>query len=620
MTETEPILSYDHYITNCSTSVKTNRLKCFVNTELVAESFTVMEVNTSAKQKYFSRCHLADKLTVEAGVKSVAFGKGFKMYVLSAKQPNIGLYKARIVKALNDDTVTVRECDIAQMERHTLLQLLLNKIALDASSGCVTCNLTGHLYCFSEEVLQKEKAPRQITAVEVKIDSDMCVQLPVKTFTQAKYPAKYNDKQMAERPVYKVQGNTMVTSERGGKRDADNQYVLWQFPGKKNFVKFLAIDSLESFQQSKMGVLAAVVQYANNCYKQFLHIDFDTLKLTDSISLMKPVSKSLLELRKSCHRITNGKNLNVIDRTNTLTTDFVRELNINYGMIASLGTDIKDDCYNLVIEHEASFYDADTDPYKKDTKHGAIQHISIETLNNPDAKDSALETVMKELILKNDIMEGRISLCDWKDINASDYQFAICERDNKNNIDKIFIAHIDENGSMKFTTIDYPLPSGNPDEERIVSAFESNNAEDIAGVVMNKDGEINIICNDTLFSVPEIFEIENMLLSLDAKDRHLRSETNRDNLFSSVLEIKYMEQDGVGRYLCGIVGKGMNRTIKTSAHIRKVITCDGAKLFFNKLLFLMAVPFIRSDGQPTVIPFPFKYLREYSAMNGGNVE
>lgn len=39
-----------------------------------------------------------------------------------------------------------------------------------------------------------------------------------------------------------------------------------------------------------------------------------------------------------------------------------------------------------------------------------------------------------------------------------------------------------------------------------------------------------------------------------------------------------------------------------------------SKLFFDSLVPLMSVPFVRNN-QLTVIPFPFKYLREYININ-----
>ena len=45
--------------------------------------------------------------------------------------------------------------------------------------------------------------------------------------------------------------------------------------------------------------------------------------------------------------------------------------------------------------------------------------------------------------------------------------------------------------------------------------------------------------------------------------------------------------------------------------IREVQAIDDAPVFFDELLPLMDVDFVRL-GSLTVLPFPFKYLREYA--------
>ena len=55
----------------------------------------------------------------------------------------------------------------------------------------------------------------------------------------------------------------------------------------------------------------------------------------------------------------------------------------------------------------------------------------------------------------------------------------------------------------------------------------------------------------------------------------------------------------------------MRRVISTAANIRLVEAYLNSKLFFDEMLRLMAVTFVR-NGQLTVMPFPFKYLMEYA--------
>ncbi|WP_041232914.1 hypothetical protein [Cylindrospermum stagnale] len=51
-------------------------------------------------------------------------------------------------------------------------------------------------------------------------------------------------------------------------------------------------------------------------------------------------------------------------------------------------------------------------------------------------------------------------------------------------------------------------------------------------------------------------------------------------------------------------------SFKDACHLRQIVAVNGSKLIFRELLPTMDVDFVRT-GQSTVIPFPFKYIREY---------
>lgn len=89
----------------------------------------------------------------------------------------------------------------------------------------------------------------------------------------------------------------------------------------------------------------------------------------------------------------------------------------------------------------------------------------------------------------------------------------------------------------------------------------------------------------------------------------------------NVLDIKYyIDNDHLGRpefhYFVGTKRKMLQTSLHNACIVRKVISMEDA-IDFQKLLPLMAVDFVRNN-QYTVLPFPFKYLREYAAMH--NIE
>lgn len=86
----------------------------------------------------------------------------------------------------------------------------------------------------------------------------------------------------------------------------------------------------------------------------------------------------------------------------------------------------------------------------------------------------------------------------------------------------------------------------------------------------------------------------------------------------NLLNIKYQYYDNdfdYGHSFIYYVGaKNKRRSYPSSCCMRKVISVGDGVIEFNELLPLMAVDFVRNN-QYTVLPFPFKYLREFVEQN-----
>lgn len=95
-------------------------------------------------------------------------------------------------------------------------------------------------------------------------------------------------------------------------------------------------------------------------------------------------------------------------------------------------------------------------------------------------------------------------------------------------------------------------------------------------------------------------------------------EFEEDFLLENVLDIKYFEEENTDgtlepsfNYYVGPRRNSLQSSIHNASIVRQV-QAEG-KLEFRELLPLMTVDFVRI-GQYTVLPFPFKYLREYQKM------
>lgn len=87
---------------------------------------------------------------------------------------------------------------------------------------------------------------------------------------------------------------------------------------------------------------------------------------------------------------------------------------------------------------------------------------------------------------------------------------------------------------------------------------------------------------------------------------------NRERLFGGLLGIRHFIRDDAQYYYSGYVDKALNRSLPHACRIRKVCSA-GHILHFERYLPLLEVDFVRASGW-TVLPFPFKYLREWMAQ------
>lgn len=93
----------------------------------------------------------------------------------------------------------------------------------------------------------------------------------------------------------------------------------------------------------------------------------------------------------------------------------------------------------------------------------------------------------------------------------------------------------------------------------------------------------------------------------------LKKKEVAEEIFCSNLDIKYFYHDDKLLYFVGKKGTGdLKYSIDKACLVREVCAVNG-KIEFEEIMKLMKVDFVR-NGQYTVLPFPFKYLKEYERL------
>ena len=211
------------------------------------------------------------------------------------------------------------------------------------------------------------------------------------------------------------------------------------------------------------------------------------------------------------------------------------------------------------------------------------------------------------MLIKDDLVKQKISMFDWNALGLKeDIDFGIEVTDEQNT--KYVFMTIHPDGTFNFSKQTLNLFEANK-YNQCVEVFENAkiNSEKVHGIIRDASGNINIIKDTGWFTIPEIHSIKAELANGNTK---LRGKEKRDELLSACLDIKMFNDSVSEYYFVGTIGNGMRWLINRAANIRKMEPFEDSILMFEKLLPLMNVTFVH-NGQLTVVPFPFKYLKEY---------
>ena len=286
----------------------------------------------------------------------------------------------------------------------------------------------------------------------------------------------------------------------------------------------------------------------------------------------------------------------------------------------------------------------------------------------------SLANIIKQLVIKKDIGERKISIVDWKQYNyTGNWIFGMVDTENK----MFYFMTVYPDGKFEFKRLVNDLFSN--DEYSKYYEYFGNGKKSIYGVIIAPNGKVNCIKNTDWFTIPEFSDLddvfslttqhrtfsrdliigyleqypkhdsvgdittkineyfeENNSINNNTLDRllsnrglrefvnqkiteetniplrpYLRNRSSVEEYLMSVTDIKYFgESDNVKYYFVGDMAKGLRGAMPHSCVIRQVYSPENNGVFFDELLPLMNVTFVQNN-RLTVLPFPFKYLREY---------
>lgn len=595
-----------------SSSIKTNQLECSIDREQFTTCYDVYYLETI--DKYIKRgAYILDVAELDNDIKSIKFESGKRVYLmLQTNLDNKDKLKSLLLGIEDGDKYSIGKADVSELSDDIIVQLLLNALGSYDSEFLKFNNLTGHLYCFHTDWIKHGKEKNadviwKVPCLELSVTKEMCLNLSVRTFTSEllRNRITFTKKKFEDYPKYVFAANN--TLRRRLKDDNETCFIMRQIDGTKTEIPFLDLQSIEKFQHTKMGVLNSILNAFNEKYSRICKIEFAHKEISQRLDYSKSVQKENIKRIKT---VLEEKVVQLIDQIDdeysAIFTQNIRALlESKYEIRPTIGKRVSKDKLNIMIIHNAEYYNGVNDPHDKVYEDAAVQHITFEDFS--DSSEFAIATVVHEIIIKKDIQERKISLFDWSKLRFEEsVSFGI--ETEIDDIKRYFFITVNPDGSFEIKEQELTLFEMNEYTE-MVEIFEQGrtNSETVKGVIRFADDSINVIKDAGLYTVPEIKEIAELL---EIGDNKLRGKERREELLSSCLDIKLYADCNRSHYFVGTIGEGMRQNIQRACVVRSIEGYDGANVKFEEMLPMMNVTFVH-NGQLTVMPFPFKYLKEY---------
>lgn len=594
-----------------SAPIKTNQLTYTFDKELFSKNYDIFCIRTSEKH-FKNGAYIIDAPLLSNNVCSVLFKSGREIFVLmKSNGSNKSLLKNAILKDDGADRITISQVTPNSLKDDIVFQLMLNSLGNYESPLLKFNNLTGHLYCFHPNWLIRGRKSEadvvfKVPCLELRLSSEFRLNMEVHTFTSEllRNKIEFKKKKFDEYPKYIFSAHN--TLRRKLKDDVGYSFIMRQTKNAKTEIAFLDIQNIDRFNQSKMGILTTVLENFNDRFSSIAHLDFESITDYKALDYTRSVAN---ENKQAISELLSIKPIKIVDCIDDeYSKIFCKEicdlLLSKYGIKTSCGKRVAKDHLNIRVIHNAAFY-ADSDDPHRIFNDVAVQHITFEDFS--ECSEFAISTVIHEMLIKADLVKQKISLFDWNTLGLKDdIDFGIEVTDEQNT--KYIFMTIHPDGTFNISEQTLNLFEAN-NYNQCVEIFENAkmNSVKVHGIIRDALGNINIIKDTEWFTIPEIYSIKAELANGNTK---LRGKEKRNELLSSCLDIK-MFNDGVSEYyFVGTIGNGMRCLINRAANIRKIEPFEDSILMFEKLLPLMNVTFVH-NGQLTIIPFPFKYLREH---------
>lgn len=560
--------------------------------QCIDKDFDIYQITTN--KDYIDRgSYFLDKPNLSLKAKALTFDRGRSAFVLFEK----GTINSRreLIDALENETLSCEKKNPSDLKGYILFRLFL--CALSNSRNGYN-NLTGKLFFYRPEWITKNK--KTIKALQIDVDQDMNLSSSATTFTLTN--SIKNQKSILGLPLYTFSFDN-YSFKRVLNSDSESLvYVRKSYNGTKTEIPFLQLVD-DKIENTRVGCLFNTVNLLREHFGKYLELEFEQEDLLDRIC-GGPDSRFLDHIGDFFIGHTfNFVNYDIDNDDEIYFDKLIDEISntVPLSNIVKSNT-IDTNAINFVFLHDETYYidNKYNDPYKKlDKRHCVIQCITKEESGKMLLSDSSalINTILKEALIKEDIIKrGHSSLDIWKERNYKDDWFFGLENEGKQ-----FFAVIHPNGQIKFE-----------EKKPMLSGFKNPGLYKLSSILGGSDGKGKMIVADSSGNIMLISRTNRFMLpneDIMSADKLSRSKEFKDAYLVGIVDACMYHFDDCSFYSVGNIGYGMQSGIAKANRLYKAEVIEGHDVL-KDFLSLMAVTFVRYN-EFTVIPYPFKYLREY---------
>ncbi|WP_400219779.1 hypothetical protein [Methanomethylophilus alvi] len=643
-----------------------NRLNFKVNEVEFNKRYTILHAEYAAYEVRKNAVRLLSKFHTVKAIR-YEFG-GTSFYVLLKGNSEKDEIKDTLNTIVLDDPV--QEEKYSQVAPDMIFELLLIGLSYNDSDkeedgeNLAYSNLDGGVYTFEPEDVKEDrvvtfniKARKAKDCVDLFGETQM--QFPAQTFASV---AKMNEteadrKYLKGLPRFQMVGNTYMKLSNGGEfGSGGREYVKHGYRGmKKASMDFLALSGVQDFDKSKMGRTRLTLRKMRREYED---IGFEAEFVRTDLFDGNKYSKKNSGFDKFLKKLWEGRSIHIIDKVKSPTSaSIVRGITLDmkkeFGVDVVSSDEVVKDEFNIVVVLKNVH-----DPNHLTYKDTMVQHVSvknfaavyhrkdekklkelfekIESEKITNQRKSSLVVILSDLIIKDDVIHTKQTFFDWykecildkEPVNTLDRKWRFYDRVRIENTDpehrmeakfsdKMGCLELDTDGSMTYSLIEEYDVKDDFQLKLIWKQFNKDQGN-IKGVLSDGENTYAFLSTDVRM-IPEIDMIRQKLR--DNEKGHVEDESisltgdirtrgSYEMYLKACTDVRYSYVKSECYYFVGVRGDNIDTVLHWSAGLLRIKRLEGSEKVPEVVFDMMLAPFVRLN-RFTIVPYPFKYLREF---------